>query len=209
MPILKKKLTFIDLFAGCGGLSLGLEQAGFFPLYVNEINKDALETYRINRDKNFPHLRDKRFSSKDIKDLVSDKSYFDRLFDDMEKEFNRDFRSQSVDLVVGGPPCQGYSGIGVRRSYSVEKTQLPFNHLYQDMSYFISRIKPKIFLFENVEGLLRSRWTKTGKKGGIFSDVLKTFQEIPNYSVKYNLVYAKDYGIPQNRPRILLVGIRD
>ena len=102
---LKSKLTLIDLFAGCGGLSLGLEQAGFFPLYVNEINKDALETYRINRDENFPHLRDKRFFSRDIKDLVSDKSYFDRLFDDMEKEFNRDFRSQSVDLVVDRLTC--------------------------------------------------------------------------------------------------------
>ena len=54
-----KDLTFIDLFAGCGGLSLGLEQAGFFPLYVNELNKDALETYLINRDKHYPHLRNK------------------------------------------------------------------------------------------------------------------------------------------------------
>ena len=209
MPNLKNEFTFIDLFAGCGGLSLGLEQAGFFPLYVNELNKDALETYLINREKNYPHLRDKRFFSRDIKDIVSDKSQFDRLFEEMEKEFNRDFRSQPVDLVVGGPPCQGYSGIGVRRSYSVEKNQLPLNRLYQDMSFFISIIKPRIFLFENVEGLLRSRWTKAGKKGEIFSDVLKTFQEIPNYSVKYNLVYAKDYGVPQNRPRILLVGIRD
>ena len=53
-----KDLTFIDLFAGCGGLSLGLEQAGFFPLYVNELNNDALETYLINRDKHYPHLRE-------------------------------------------------------------------------------------------------------------------------------------------------------
>ena len=60
-----KDLTFIDLFAGCGGLSLGLEQAGFFPLYVNELNKDALETYLINRDKHYPHLRE-HFYSNDI-----------------------------------------------------------------------------------------------------------------------------------------------
>ena len=60
MPKLKPSdLTFIDLFAGCGGLSLGLEQAGFFPLYVNELNKDALETYLINRDNHYPHLREK------------------------------------------------------------------------------------------------------------------------------------------------------
>jgi len=50
--------TFIDLFAGCGGLSLGLEQAGFFPLFVNELNKDALETYLLNREEHYPHLRD-------------------------------------------------------------------------------------------------------------------------------------------------------
>ena len=70
MPKLKSKdLTFIDLFAGCGGLSLGLEQAGFFPLYVNELNKDALETYLINRDSHYPHLRDD-FYSNDIKDVI-------------------------------------------------------------------------------------------------------------------------------------------
>ena len=58
---------FIDLFAGCGGLSLGLEQAGFYPVYVNELNKDALETYLINRDSHYPHLRDD-FYSNDIKE---------------------------------------------------------------------------------------------------------------------------------------------
>ena len=66
----KNSLTYIDLFAGCGGLSLGLEKAGFYPLYVNELNKDALETYLRNRDSEFPHLREK-FSSNDIKKIIS------------------------------------------------------------------------------------------------------------------------------------------
>ena len=61
---------FIDLFAGCGGLSLGLEQAGFYPVYVNELNKDALETYLINRETEYPHLRDQKFHSKDYTDLL-------------------------------------------------------------------------------------------------------------------------------------------
>lgn len=205
---LKNKLTYIDLFAGCGGLSLGLEKAGFFPLYVNELNKDALETYLLNRDKNFPHLRSK-YHSRDIKGVISDPDFFDKLFSEMKSDFGRDFIKDSVDVIAGGPPCQGFSGIGIRRSYSVDKVQLPSNHLFQDMAFFVHKIRPKLFLFENVEGLLRARWTKEGQKGEIFKDVLETFSDIPDYSIKYKLVYAKDYGVPQNRPRVLLVGKRN
>ena len=179
MKLKNSDLTFIDLFAGCGGLSLGLEDAGFIPLYVNEINKDALETYLINREDDFPHLREK-FYSYDIKEIVNKKKFFDNLFKDFKKTFSRDFKKNNVDLVVGGPPCQGYSGMGIRRSYSVDKIQLPSNHLYQDMAYFVHSIKPKIFMFENVRGLLISRWTTTGEKGEIFKDVYTTFKNIPN-----------------------------
>ena len=204
---LSNKLTFIDLFAGCGGLSLGLEQAGFYPLYVNELNKDALSTYLINRDDTHPHLREK-YNSNDIKDTLKDPMFFEQLLENLSADFKRDFRKNSVDLIAGGPPCQGFSGIGIRRSYSVDKEQLPSNHLYQDMAFFIHKIRPKLFIFENVEGLLRSRWTKEGEKGEIFKDVLETFQNIPEYAVRFKLIYAKDYGVPQNRPRVLLVGIR-
>ena len=207
MTNLENKLTLIDLFAGCGGLSLGLEKAGFFPLYVNELNDDARETYLINREIEYPLLREKYYSS-DIKEILREEEYFEWLLDSFKEDYNRDFRKDEVDLVVGGPPCQGFSGIGIRRSYSVEKKQLPSNHLYQDMSYFIHQIKPKIFLFENVEGLVRSRWTKAGEKGEIFKDVLETFESIPNYNVAFKLIRAKDYGVPQNRPRILIIGIR-
>ena len=199
----KRKLKFIDLFAGCGGLSLGLEQSGFFPVYVNELNKDALETYLINREKEYPHLRNPKFHSFDIKDCVNEK-----FFRSLKRNLKVEFGDSKVDLICGGPPCQGYSGIGIRRSYSVEKKQLPLNHLYQDMAYFIHKIQPKIFLFENVQGLLTSRWTKEGQKGEIFKNVLETFKNIPNYNVKYKLIHAKDYGVPQNRPRILIIGIR-
>ena len=183
---LNNKLTFIDLFAGCGGLSLGLEKAGFFPLYVNELNKDAIETYLINREHEYPHLREK-YNSRDIKEVVSKTNFFEGLFDQLQKDFGRDFTKDSVDVVAGGPPCQGFSGIGIRRSYSVDKLQLPSNHLFQDMAFFVHKIRPKLFLFENVEGLLRARWTKEGEKGEIFKDVLKTFSDIPEYSIKYIL----------------------
>jgi len=198
------KKTFIDLFAGCGGLSLGLEQAGFYPLYVNEINKDALETYLINREKEHPHLRNPNFHSQDIKNCINNK-FFRNLKSNLKKEFG----SSDVDVVCGGPPCQGFSGIGIRRSYSVDKEQLPSNHLFQDMAYFVYKMKPKIFLFENVEGLLSAKWNKDGQKGEIFQDVLNTFQNLKGYTVKYKLIHAKDYGVPQNRPRILLVGIKN
>jgi DNA (cytosine-5)-methyltransferase 1 len=198
------KPTFIDLFAGCGGLSLGLEQAGFFPVYVNEINKDALETYLINREDEYPHLRDPKFHSRDIKDCIND-SFFRNLKSNLKKEFG----SSDVDVICGGPPCQGFSGIGIRRSYSVDKEQLPSNHLYQDMAFFIHKMKPKIFLFENVEGLLSAKWNKEGQKGEIFKDVLDTFTNLKGYTVKYKLVHAKDYGVPQNRPRVLVAGIKN
>ena len=151
---LTNKLTYIDLFAGCGGLSLGLEKAGFFPLYVNELNKDAIETYLLNRDNEFPHLREK-YNSRDIKEVISDAHFFENLLDNLKSDFVRDFRKESVDVIAGGPPCQGFSGIGIRRSYSVDKVQLPSNHLFEDMAFFIHKIRPKLFLFENVEGLLR------------------------------------------------------
>ena len=162
----------------------------------------------INRDNEYPHLR-KRFFSQDIKSVVKDKSFFSSLFNDLKEEFKRDFKVNTVDLVTGGPPCQGFSGIGIRRSYSVEKKQLPSNHLYQDMAFFVHKVQPKIFLFENVEGLLRSRWTKDGIKGEIFKDVLGTFQSLKGYSVKFKLIHAKDYGVPQYRPRILIIGIKN
>lgn len=200
-------LHSIDLFAGCGGLSLGLEKAGFIPLYVSELNSDALQTYLTNRDTLFPHLR-KKYWCQDIKSIITNESFVEDFLSGVKKDFKRDYSKNSIDLIVGGPPCQGFSGLGIRRSYSVEKHQLPSNHLYQDMAYLIHRIKPKSFVFENVEGLLSAKWTNEGLKGEIFQDVLETFRNIPNYQVKYKLVHAKDYGVPQNRPRILIVGFR-
>ena len=200
-------LYSIDLFAGCGGLSLGLENAGFHPLYVSELNSSALQTYLTNRDKDFPHLREK-YWCQDIKDIMKSQTWFDDFKGAIKKDFKRNFEKDSIDLIVGGPPCQGFSGMGIRRSYSVEKHQLPSNHLYQDMAFFIHKLRPKAFVFENVEGLLSAKWTKDGLKGEIFADVLETFRNIPDYQVKYKLVHAKDYGVPQNRPRILIVGFR-
>lgn len=203
-----RKLQVMDLFAGCGGLSLGLEQAGFNPAFVNELNKDALESYLKNREHEYPHLRNDIFHCNDVKDLVLKKTRFNDIKKELKNQLSIDVKHGELDLLVGGPPCQGFSGIGHRRSYAVDKEQLPSNHLFEDMAYVINALKPKIFLFENVKGLLSAKWTGAGTKGEIWNDVFATFASLNGYKVDFSLVRAKDYGVAQNRPRVLLVGIR-
>lgn len=201
---MKIKNSVIDLFAGCGGLSLGLEQAGFTPVYVNELNNDALNTYLINR-KNIKHLSNKNFYSNDIHELTNEKK-----LQELKKNLKNEFKLNigDISLVVGGPPCQGFSGIGHRRNYSVDKNKLPSNFLYKEMIKVISFFQPKAFIFENVRGILNSKWTQNGKKGEIFEDVLRQFGTLKNYFQDWKLVQCKDYGVPQNRPRVILIGIR-
>ena len=205
----RQPLSVVDLFAGCGGLSLGLETAGFTPVMVNELSPDAMATYLDNR----PELDAlwKKYRVQDIKALVDNEdSLLEAFMKDMTIDYGIDPSQGDLDLVVGGPPCQGYSGIGHRRSYSVDRASLPSNHLYQDMARVIFRMRPKAFLFENVRGLLSARWTSGGAKGEIWEDVLRTMTSIPGYRVVgHALVHASDFGVPQNRPRVIIIGIRD
>lgn len=208
----------VDLFAGCGGLSLGFENAGFTPVFVNELNNDALETYLLNRQHELGGIRfaeNKDLRCNDAHDLKGRRLV--KLASDLQSIPEIDYRMESgtpsagagstLDILAGGPPCQGYSGIGIRRSYDVNKKEIPSNHLYQRMAQIIRALRPRIFLFENVRGLLNARWTKNGS-ALIWPDVKSEFKKIPGYDVRWSLVYAKDYGVPQNRPRVLLVGIR-
>ena len=196
--------TAIDLFAGCGGLSLGLERAGFRPLFVNELDRDAMATYLANRLRDHPHLvKNREF---DIYSLTGRPETLAA----MAEELRRQAGSGGVDVVAGGPPCQGYSGIGHRRTFAgIQKIEIPSNHLYTEMAKFIHAVQPKVFLFENVKGLLSQRWTPDGAPGELWDDVRRTFEEIPGYDVRWKLVQAKQYGVPQNRPRVLLVGVRN
>lgn len=213
----KPALTLVDLFAGCGGLSLGMENAGFTPVFVNELNPDAMETYLANRDHLIggkPFAAQEKLRCHDAQELQGER--LEQMIADLSElglEFpslsgaKRGDNSGTLDLLAGGPPCQGYSGIGHRRSYSVDKQDIPSNQLYQRMAEIISRIRPRIFLFENVRGLLNSYWTKDGDRK-IWPDVFAKFNSIAGYEVRWSLVKASDYGVPQNRPRVLLVGIR-
>lgn len=195
-PAGRSRFTCIDLFAGCGGLSLGLEQAGFTPLLFSELNISAAETYLANR------IHEDIIPVGDVYQLTDANLK-------LLKIFWRQRGVPEIDLVCGGPPCQGYSGIGHRRTFKLDKKDIPSNHLYQEMARVIRCVNPRIFLFENVRGLLTARWAPDGEKGELFRDVLAEFKAIPGYTVRWQLVHAKDYGVPQNRPRILLVGIRN
>ena len=187
-------LTCVDLFAGCGGLSLGLEMAGFEPLLFSEINKDAAATYKANRSSKIVEIGD-IYAFKDA-DIAN---------------FKKTWMSagiKEIDLVAGGPPCQGYSGIGHRRSFDLEKQDIPSNQLFHQMIRVVHGFQPRMFLFENVGGLLTSKWTKEGGNGEIFRDVLRSFMDIKGYTVRWQFVHSKSYGVPQNRPRVLVVGVR-
>ena len=198
---------------------MGFEKANFLPVYVNELNSDAMATYLRNRHHSlggmqFSANRDLRcydaneLHGKKLENLVSSLSAIPELAFGFDKGASKvSGAGSNLDVLAGGPPCQGYSGIGIRRSYDVDKTDLPSNHLFARMSHVIGRLRPRIFLFENVQGLLNAKWTRTGDEK-IFPEVLREFRSIPGYEVRFKVVKAKDYGVPQNRPRILLVGIR-
>lgn len=183
------------MFAGCGGLSLGLEQSGFTPLLFSEINPQAAETYIANRS----HL-----------DIVPVGDVYNLTDLDLRvlKTYWAYKGISDVDLVCGGPPCQGFSGIGHRRTFKLDKKDIPSNHLFQEMVRVIRAVRPKMFLFENVRGLLNSRWTPSGEKGEVFKAVLEEFKTLGEYTIRWDLLHAKDYGVPQNRPRVIMVGVR-
>jgi DNA (cytosine-5)-methyltransferase 1 len=188
-------------------MSLGLENSGFTPAFVNELNPDAMGTYLMNREQKYPYLCQPQFHNENVKDL-SASGRLQKLIDDFRSFHGFDCRMGELDLLVGGPPCQGYSGIGHRRTHTVSRSQIPSNYLYRDMVGVIRGLTPKIFLFENVRGLLHGRWSPTGRKGEIWEDVLGTFEGLEEYHVKHELVFAKKYGVPQNRPRVFIVGVR-
>lgn len=187
-------LTSVDLFSGCGGMSRGLENAGFHCLAFNEINKSAADSFQLN----FPDAL--RFEG-DIRTALSNEI--------IEKEIFPLVKNRDIDLVCGGPPCQGFSGIGHRRSYAMERKEIPTNHLFYEMIRVIKKIKPNAFLFENVRGILSSKWTKEGEKGEIFRDVWNGFKEIEGYQVQPTLLHGYGFGVPQNRPRVMIMGIKN
>lgn len=170
-----KQYSVIDLFCGCGGLSKGFEKAGYKIILGVDNNEPALKTFLKNHN--------------------NSKAYDGDLFEDScLEEISKLVEGQSVDLIIGGPPCQGFSLTG-RRQFDDKR-----NTLYLRMFELVKQFKPKAFLIENVPGMA------TLYNGEVKSEIIKRFTDM-GYNVNSQIVCAADYGVPQMRKRLVFVGL--
>jgi len=211
--------VFIDLFAGSGGLSEGFLMNGFTPVAHIEKNNDSSDTLKTRAA--FHYLKE----TGDIElynEYLRGKINFDKLLSKVPKEIldtiiNAEITEESlpslfkkvdenlalaghkeVDLIVGGPPCQAYSLIGRARDKYRMKDD-PRNYMYRFYADFLRKYKPKVFIFENVMGLL------SAGEGKLFLDVQNYFRKV-GYDLVYKVLNARDYGVLQNRKRVILIG---
>lgn len=194
---MKEKPNYIDLFAGCGGLSLGLHNAGWKGMFAIEKSPDAFKTLKHNLIDKSHHFdwpewlkKDGEPTELDIIDVLNNHS--DQLTSLQGK----------VDMVTGGPPCQGFSSNG-RRNEDDKRNKLIDHYLK-----FINLVKPKILFFENVKGFTME-FIKNKSKGKKYSlYVIEKLEEL-GYNVCGDIIHFSEYGIPQKRNRFILVGVRN
>lgn len=174
-------LTSIDLFSGCGGLTKGFSMAGIRSIFASDIDENAAKTFY----RNFP---DTPFLCKSITDI--EKEEVDELLDGKEP-----------DIIIGGPPCQGFSLANKRRNKIKDD---PRNKLFYGFVKFINWYSPKAFVMENVKGLLSMQ------NGEVIKTIVEEFTNAGEcgYNVAYKVLVASDYGVPQNRERVILIGYR-
>jgi len=171
--------NYIDLFAGAGGLSLGFEQAGFRGLFAVEQDKWAAETYAANHPDIAVHTRDiQSISNEEIVSLAG----------------------TQVDVIIGGPPCQGFSHANTAKRDPKD----PRNSLFQDYVRFAAIIRPTVCVVENVPGLLRTK-LESGLQAIVAIE--RAFHEV-GYRAMWTVLSAADYGVPQKRDRLFIVAIR-
>lgn len=174
---MRKKCTVLDLFCGCGGLSKGFEMAGYDIVLGVDFNQPALNTYAFNH--------------KGSQTLYADLSK-DDTFDAIEDKL----KGKTIDVIIGGPPCQGFSLTG-RRQFDDDR-----NKLYLAMIETVRRFKPRAFMIENVPGMA------TLYKGEVKDEIMKRFTDM-GYEMNNKILCSADYGVPQIRKRLFFVGIRD
>lgn len=175
---MSNKYKVIELFAGGGGLALGIEKAGFQTIGLVEVDKFASETLKLNRP-----------SWNVIHDDIANISPLD-----LESYFR--IQKGELDLLSGGAPCQAFSYAGKR--LGLEDTR---GTLFYHYAVFLKKLQPKMFLFENVRGLL------THDKGRTHDTILNVFEN-EGYVIKEKILNAWDYGVPQKRERLIMVGVR-
>ena len=171
--------TSIELFAGAGGLALGVEKAGFNTLGLIEFDKDAADTLKKNR----PNWNV-------INDDIANISCLD-----LEKYFS--IKKGELDLLSGGAPCQAFSYAGKRLGFEDARGTLFYHY-----ALFLEKLQPKMFLFENVRGLL------THDHGKTYSTMLDIFTKA-GYTIDKQVLNAWNYGVPQKRERLITIGIRN
>ncbi|MGE7599599.1 DNA cytosine methyltransferase [Lysinibacillus fusiformis] len=187
-----RELKVLDLFSGAGGMSEGFLQAGFHIVSATDYSKEAAETY-INRHKKLGY--NVNYFNGDIRDLTHSKKKL--------KEF---VGNETIDVIVGGPPCQGFSLSGKRLADDIRNT------LFIEYLKVVKFVKPEYFVIENVEGLLSYKFEKIkGLDGQIYEDVspqeiIKNEAFKMGYFVDFRVLNAKDFGVPQNRPRVIFLG---
>lgn len=208
------KLNFIDLFAGASGMSEGFIKAGFNPIAHVEMDEQACNTIKTRAVYHFLK-RNKRINKyydylkgeisteelysvvpKRILDSVLNVEITDDSINPIFNKINKLRKDKSVDLIIGGPPCQAYSLLG-RHQKEIEND--PRNKLYIQYGRFLKEFKPKAFVFENVPGML------SANKGKHFKN-LKTYFKRLGYKVHFDTLNASDYGVLQERKRIIIIG---
>ncbi len=177
---MKTIYKLVDLFAGCGGLSTGLEQAGFTPWFANEIVDTFFNTYQANH-----HLPEGHYYVGDINVLNDQIENFECL---------KPSKGNVITLVCGGPPCQGFSMANRQRILDD-----PRNQLYKAYLTFLSQTRPQFFIMENVKGMANK-----------IEEIKSNFKEYlgDEYKYDYRLLRAQDFGVPQNRERFIMIGNR-
>ena len=189
----KKKYTFIDLFSGCGGLSEGFYRMGFTALAHVEINHWACETLR---------KRMAYYGYTNINNEVIEK---DITSDDIISDIDKAVAGRSIDVIVGGPPCQAYSTAGrVRDSKGMASD--PRNFLFESYVRILEHYRPKFFVFENVTGLLSAKVNGKPILPSIMEALGSAYKVISDPAI---LVHnTADYGVPQIRKRVIIMGVR-
>jgi DNA (cytosine-5)-methyltransferase 1 len=189
-----KKYTFIDLFAGCGGLSEGFYKQGYKSLLHLEIDGAACKTLRTR-------MKHYGYSDEEIEDAVLCADITsDGIIEEIDKRLHED-----VDIIIGGPPCQAFSTVGRAQSPDSMNSD-PRNYLFENYLQILNHIKPKMFIFENVKGILSAKPKGVKIFDIIVREMSKTYNIVSD--PKTILLNAADYGVPQIRERVIIIGVR-